>query len=87
LARKRRGHFFPSVWHSDFGTTGEHLGRVVDTRGGRGLGDLGWAGTFLISGGFFSHWQVWIALSITLKMLSSTLLAWGSRTGKLSEEN
>jgi hypothetical protein len=49
--------------------------------------DLGWAGAFLISGGFFSHWQVWIALSIGLKMLSSTLIAWGSRTSKFSEEN
>jgi hypothetical protein len=49
--------------------------------------DLGWAGAFLIGGGFFSHWQVWIALSIGLKMLSSTLIAWGSRSGKFSEEN
>jgi hypothetical protein len=49
--------------------------------------DLGWAGAFLITAGFFSHWQVWIALSVALKMLSSTLIAWGSRTAKLSEEN
>lgn len=49
--------------------------------------DLGWAGAFLIAGGFFSHWQVWIALSIALKMLSSTLIAWGERTSKFSEEN
>jgi len=49
--------------------------------------DLGWAGAFVIAGGFFSHWQVWIALSIGLKMLSSTLIAWGSRTSKFSEEN
>lgn len=49
--------------------------------------DLGWAGAFLIADGFFSHWQVWIALSIALKMLSSTLIAWGSRTAKFSEEN
>jgi hypothetical protein len=49
--------------------------------------DLGWAGAFVISGGFFSHWQVWIALSIGLKMLSSALIAWGSRSAKLSEEN
>jgi hypothetical protein len=49
--------------------------------------DLGWAGVFLISDGFFSHWQVWIALSIALKMLSSALIAWGSRTAKFSEEN
>jgi hypothetical protein len=49
--------------------------------------DLGWAGAFLLSDGFFSHWQVWIALSIGLKMVSSTLIAWGSRTAKFSEEN
>jgi hypothetical protein len=49
--------------------------------------DLGWAGAFLIADGFFSHWQVWIALSIGLKLLSSTLIAWGSRTQKFSEEN
>ncbi len=49
--------------------------------------DLGWAGAFPISGGFFSHWQVWIALSIALKMLSSVLIAWGSRSAKFSEEN
>jgi hypothetical protein len=49
--------------------------------------DLGWASTFLIGGGLFSHWQVWIALSIGLKTLSSTLIAWGSRTAKFSEEN
>jgi hypothetical protein len=49
--------------------------------------DLGWAGAFVITGGFFSHWQVWIALSIALKLLSSALIAWGSRTGKFSEEN
>jgi hypothetical protein len=49
--------------------------------------DLGWAGAFLISAGFFSHWQVWIALSIGLKMLSSSLLSWGLRIAKFSEEN
>jgi hypothetical protein len=49
--------------------------------------DLGWARAFFIAGGFFSHWQVWIALSIGLKMLSSTLIAWGARTSKFSEEN
>jgi hypothetical protein len=49
--------------------------------------DLGWASAFLFTAGFFSHWQVWIALSIGLKMLSFTLFAWGSRTAKFSEEN
>ena len=49
--------------------------------------DLDWAGAFPITTGFFSHWQVWIALSIALKMLSSSLLAWESRTHKIPEEN
>jgi len=48
--------------------------------------DLGWAGAFLISGGFFSHWQVWIALSIALKLLSSSLLAWSVKTAKVPAE-
>ncbi len=49
--------------------------------------DLDWAGVFPITAGLFSHWQVWIGLSITLKMLSSSLLAWDIRTRKISEEN
>jgi hypothetical protein len=49
--------------------------------------DLDWASAFPIAGGFFSHWQVWIALSIALKILSSALLAWDGRTRKISEEN
>jgi hypothetical protein len=49
--------------------------------------DLDWAGAFPITLGFFSHWQVWIVLSIALKMLSSALLAWDGRTRKISEEN
>ena len=49
--------------------------------------DIGWARSFFISDGFFSHWQVWIALSIGLKMLSSTLISWGARISKFSEEN
>ncbi len=49
--------------------------------------DLGWTDAFLIADGFFSHWQVWIAMSIGLKLISSTMIAWGSRTSKLSEEN
>jgi hypothetical protein len=49
--------------------------------------DLDWASAFPIASGFFSHWQVWIALSIALKILSSSLLAWDGRTRKISEEN
>lgn len=33
--------------------------------------DLGWTGTFVISDGFFSHWQVWMALAIGLKAATS----------------
>jgi hypothetical protein len=49
--------------------------------------DLDWAGLFPITAGFFSHWQVWIALSIALKMLASALLAWDGRIRKISEQN
>lgn len=49
--------------------------------------DLGWAAAFPISGGLFSHWQVWIAAAIAVKIVSSTLLAWGAKTRKFSEEN
>ena len=49
--------------------------------------DVGWTDAFVISGGFFSHWQVWIALSIALKLLSSTLLAWAGRFSKIPTED
>jgi hypothetical protein len=37
--------------------------------------DLAWTDTFPISTGFFSHWQVWIALAIGLKFGASALAA------------
>jgi hypothetical protein len=37
--------------------------------------DLGWTETFPISSGFFSHWQVWIALAAGLKFGVSALAA------------
>jgi len=37
--------------------------------------DLGWTGAFPVSQGFFSHWQVWIALAIGLKFGGSALAA------------
>ena len=37
--------------------------------------DVGWTETFPISDGFFSHWQVWIALAIGLKFGGAALLA------------
>jgi hypothetical protein len=38
--------------------------------------DAGWTGTFFISGGFLSHWQVWGALAI-----SAEACAWCLRRG------
>ena len=32
--------------------------------------DLGWTGAFVISDGFFSHWQVWLALAGALRLLA-----------------
>ena len=46
--------------------------------------DLGWTEEFIISNGFFSHWQVWIALAIALQTAASSLAA---RARKASEEN
>jgi hypothetical protein len=49
--------------------------------------DLGWTDSFLISDGFFSHWQVWMALAIGLKIGASVLAAKMGPTRKTSEEN
>jgi len=49
--------------------------------------DLNWTETFPISSGFFSHWQVWMALAIGLKSGASFLTAKTSRSSKTSEEN
>ena len=35
--------------------------------------DLGWTGTFAISNGVFSHWQVWIALALGMKLTGSLI--------------
>jgi len=35
--------------------------------------DLDWSGNFFIERGFFSHWQVWLALAISLKFLQGRL--------------
>jgi hypothetical protein len=37
--------------------------------------DLGWTGEFLIAYGFFSHWQVWIALAIAMQIAAVSLAA------------
>ncbi len=41
--------------------------------------DLEWTGSFLISNGFFSHWQVWIALAIALKLGASALAPFSAK--------
>lgn len=35
--------------------------------------DLGWTGTFAISNGLFSHWQVWMGLAFGLKLTGSMM--------------
>jgi hypothetical protein len=49
--------------------------------------DLGWTEDFLISNGFFSHWQVWIALAIGLQAAATSLAAKIASGDKISEEN
>ncbi len=41
--------------------------------------DVGLAGAFAISDGFFSHWQVWLALAALLQLLAVVLNRYGSR--------
>jgi hypothetical protein len=43
--------------------------------------DLGWTGNFIISQGLFSHWMVWMAISIGMKA-TATL---SNRNGKSEE--
>jgi len=35
--------------------------------------DLNWTGSFAISAGFFSHWQVWLAASALLQFCARVL--------------
>ncbi len=35
--------------------------------------DLGWTGSYAISNGLFSHWQVWMILALGLKMTGSMI--------------
>jgi len=35
--------------------------------------ELGWTGAFVISGGIFSHWQVWIAGAVAAQLISFRL--------------
>ena len=48
--------------------------------------DLDWTGSFLISKGFFSHWQVWIVLAIVLKMGASALAPFSAKA-RANREN
>jgi hypothetical protein len=49
--------------------------------------DLAWTGEFVIANGFFSHWQVWIALAGGLQLAAVSLAARISSSDKISEEN
>lgn len=49
--------------------------------------DLGWTEEFLIANGFFSHWQVWLALAACLQVAASFLAARLASHDKISEEN
>jgi len=49
--------------------------------------DLGWTEEFLISNGFFSHWQVWIGLAIGLQAVATSMAAKIASDHKISEEN
>jgi len=33
--------------------------------------DLGWTSEFVIPSGLFSHWQVWLALALALRIMAS----------------
>jgi hypothetical protein len=41
--------------------------------------DVGAAGGFGISSGIFSHWQVWLAVAVTLNILGIVLNRYGTR--------
>jgi len=47
--------------------------------------DAGWTGAFVIGSGFFSHWQVWIAMAVALKCIASWGNASRSSVPKISE--
>ncbi|MBZ5607800.1 MAG: hypothetical protein LAP38_06060 [Acidobacteriia bacterium] len=49
--------------------------------------DIGWTEAFPIPDGFFSHWQVWIALAAGLRFAASSLQRRASADSKTSQEN
>src|SRR5579864_8586545 len=49
--------------------------------------DLSWTGFFPITTGLFSHWQVWMALAIGLKVAPSSIRTKARAAAKTSGEN
>ncbi len=49
--------------------------------------DLAWTGAFVISDGFFSHWQVWLALAGALRLAAWWLQFRVHARAKTFEEN
>jgi hypothetical protein len=49
--------------------------------------DPGWTEMFPITGGLFSHWQVWIALAIGLKLAAAALASRIKTQNKISADN
>jgi len=49
--------------------------------------DIGWTGSFLVSEGIFSHWQVWIVVALGLKAATTYLAPKTKIAIKNSEEN
>ena len=48
--------------------------------------DLEWTGSFFVSKGLFSHWQVWIALAIALKIGAAALAPFSAKA-RANREN
>jgi hypothetical protein len=48
--------------------------------------DLEWTGSFFISKGLFSHWQVWIALAVVLRLGASALAPFSAKA-RANREN
>jgi hypothetical protein len=42
--------------------------------------DLNWTGSFAVSEGVFSHWQVWMGLALLLQVLDAMLVRHAMRS-------
>jgi hypothetical protein len=42
--------------------------------------DLNWTGSFAVSEGVFSHWQVWMGLALLLQVLDAMLVRYAMRS-------